>query len=265
MYNKSSTREVIVRPFHLRRGFPIFVVILGASGALYCGWALHRVSDRVLVSDDHWPRAWPCPDNWLAALDDWYDARYPVEPGFIKLRSELPRVRLTVAAALAACLLVVLAGVAMVAIKTANAGNPRTNYKRRIIGLAICLSPVALGATSLSIGLAYSRESKLGLGFAVAGLLLAGVNFYLSFIRPLIFAWRHRSTEQMHNASGLPLIGTVLIAAGAIVGFADRWTAIMGLLASALDTGGLPWFAFMTWHDRGLWDGELSCGERRAW
>ena len=122
-----------MRHFHVRRCLPVLVVILGTFGSLYCAWSLHRVSAGVLMSDDHWPRAWPYPDHWLAALNDCYDARFPVEPGLIKLHSELQRVRLTVAAALAACLLVVFTGMAIVAIKRADAGNAKAVRNQRLI------------------------------------------------------------------------------------------------------------------------------------
>jgi uncharacterized BrkB/YihY/UPF0761 family membrane protein len=133
-----------------------------------------------------------------------------------------------------------------------------TNYVRRGLGIAICFVPVALLVASLGVGLAYSRQSGTGIGLAVLGLLVAGFNFYLSFVRPLLYAWRHGSFNGIKNVSGLPLLGTVLVVAAGIIGFADWRSTTVGLVALVLDTGGLPWFPLMTWSDRSMWDAEHS-------
>ena len=52
----------------------------------------------------------------------------------------------------------------------------------------------------------------------------------------------------------IPLIGTVLICIGLVVGFGAIGTAVMGIAAFALDTGNTVWFVICTWKDRGLWD-----------
>jgi hypothetical protein len=91
----------------------IILVALGAGGSLYGARALHRVSDAVLAGDMSWPRPSPYPDAWLAALNDWYDARYPVPPDLLKRHGELSRIRLTVGVALAVCLLLIVVGMRM--------------------------------------------------------------------------------------------------------------------------------------------------------
>jgi hypothetical protein len=42
---------------------------------------------------------------------------------------------------------------------------------------------------------------------------------------------------------------------GGSIGFGEWPTAVVGLAALALDTGGLPWFLIQTWRDEGFWDG----------
>ena len=49
----------------MRQRLSIFLVALGTMGMLYSAWALHRVSDRVLVDDVNWLRPRPYPDPWL--------------------------------------------------------------------------------------------------------------------------------------------------------------------------------------------------------
>lgn len=243
------------------RRMPILVAFLGMCGSLYCAWALHRVSADVLMSDTAWPQPWPYPDNWLAALNDWYDARYPAAAGSIKLHAEFPRVRMTVARALAMCLLTVFMALATHAVRSAVAYDGCTNFTRRMLGLAVCLSPIVLMAMSFAIGLAYSRNSKAGLTLSVMALLLGAVNFYFWFLRPMAYALRHGSMHGTRHVSGIPGVGSVLTICAAIFSFPDWRTGLVGLMATALDTGGLPWFALMTWRDRSLWDGQPASSE----
>jgi hypothetical protein len=131
---------------------------------------------------------------------------------------------------------------------------PGYNYRRRALGIVICFFPVALLAVSASVGLVYPRESAIGIGFAVAGLLVAGLNLYLAMVRPALHFWRHRSRSDYQHISGLPLIGTLLVVVGGIIGFCDWRVAALGTLVLVLDFGGLPWFLVATWRDRWLWD-----------
>jgi uncharacterized BrkB/YihY/UPF0761 family membrane protein len=131
-----------------------------------------------------------------------------------------------------------------------------TNYVRRGLGIVICFAPVVLLIASLGVGLAYSRQSGTGIGLAVIGALFAGLNSYLSFIRPLLYSWRHGSIKGMKNISVILLLGTVFVVAAGVIGFADWRSAAVGLMVLVLDTGGLPWFLLMTWQDWSLWDAE---------
>lgn len=88
----------------------------------------------------------------------------------------------------------------------------------------------------------------------MAALLVAMLNFYLSSIRPLLLIRRHGSLEGIPHVSGFPLAGTVLVLLGGLFGFGAWGTALFGLLALVLDTGGLPWFLISTWGDSSMWD-----------
>lgn len=87
-----------------------------------------------------------------------------------------------------------------------------------------------------------------------AALLVAMMNFYLSWIRPLLLIRRHGSLEGIHLASGFNGGGTVLVVIGSLFGFGASGTALLGLIALVLDTGGLPWFLIGTWGDSSMWD-----------
>jgi hypothetical protein len=56
------------------------------------------------------------------------------------------------------------------------------------------------------------------------------------------------------HVSGFPMIGTVLLSLGAVFSFGAIGSALIGLVAFALDTGGSVWFVTATWRDRSFWD-----------
>jgi hypothetical protein len=130
----------------------------------------------------------------------------------------------------------------------------KRNYLRRVLGIAICLFPVFFLVVSIVVGFIWPRESAWGIGIICVALLFAALNLYLAVIRPLLFSWRRGSMEGFRNVSGLPLFGTLFSLFGGIVGFADWRAAALGIVATSLDLGGLPWFLVATWRDRSLWD-----------
>jgi hypothetical protein len=62
--------------------------------AWYSGWGFYRVTCGILDLIEN-PRAFPHPDQTILWLNDWYDRRYPAEPGYFKIHGEIDRVRLT--------------------------------------------------------------------------------------------------------------------------------------------------------------------------
>ena len=135
-------------------------------------------------------------------------------------------------------------------------GTPgsKHNYLRRALGLAVCMSPVALLVASAGASLVLQRRSALGESLSVIGLFVAGLNLHVSTFRPLIYRWRHGTLQGLRNVSGLPLIGTLVVVLGGIVGFGDWLAAALGVLALGLDLSGLPWFLVATWRDQSFWD-----------
>ncbi len=87
---------VVTRAF-VKRSALVLLAAAG-SGSLYAFWAHHRLDYH--LSDEDFPRSWPYPDHGILALNEWYDARYPVRPGFLKIHSEFPKVRVTFEATL---------------------------------------------------------------------------------------------------------------------------------------------------------------------
>lgn len=88
----------------------IILTVLGIIGLIYFGWAQYRMGPAGML-DKNWPRPFPYPDPWLNALNDWYDARYPVPPGYIKIHGEIFRVRMTLWWILFVCAGIVSVGI----------------------------------------------------------------------------------------------------------------------------------------------------------
>ncbi len=131
----------------------------------------------------------------------------------------------------------------------------RTNYRRRALGILVCFGPVGLVIASLAVGILFGRRPGTGLALAICALLVALLNAYLSFLRPLRYRRRHGSLEGLRHISVFAGIGTAFVLLAMLLGFGDAYAAGVALLATALDTGGLPWFLVATWSDRSLWDG----------
>lgn len=134
-----------------------------------------------------------------------------------------------------------------------NGSRPKRNYRRRVVGALLLLLPVWLLVASLVVGLGSTRENRLGdwqwIG-AAAILPIPVLNCYLAFIRPRLYGAR----VGYRNISGIPLFGTLLVIVFGWLAFGDWLVATTGLVALALDTGGLPWFLIATWRDESFWD-----------
>lgn len=132
---------------------------------------------------------------------------------------------------------------------------PPKNYTRRTVGAVLCLSPLALLVCSaIAVLTGTERQSFAAVGFIVAALFFALLNFHLSFVRPRMLLQRYGSLDGIRHVSGIPIIGTILVLLGGIFGFGSLGTALLGIAALALDTGGSPWFLIATWRDSSLWD-----------
>jgi len=131
----------------------------------------------------------------------------------------------------------------------------------------VCFAPVILLVVSLLVDLTSTRESWLEtssvIGLAIGSFPVPFINFYLAFIRPWRHVRRHGSLEGLRNVSVLPVLGTLLIVFGGVTAFGDWRSAIIGLLALALDPGGVPWIPIWTWRDRSFWDGVIEPGDNR--
>ena len=90
--------------------------------------------------------------------------------------------------------------------------------------------------------------------FMLAAAVIAAINFHLSFIRPRFFRFRRGSMDGYRHVSGIPIVGTLLLSIGALSGFGAIGSALIGIGAFVLDTGGSAWFIVATWRDRSLWD-----------
>jgi hypothetical protein len=92
---------------------------------------------------------------------------------------------------------------------------------------------------SLASGIIKGQQPMFrSITFVIGAAALATINFYLSFVRPYFHHSRHVSMEGYRNVSGIPIIGTVLGFVGAVFGFGAIGTAVIGIAAFVMDTGG---------------------------
>lgn len=85
----------------------------------------------------------------------------------------------------------------------------------------------------------------IGYSLFGAAILVALLNFYLSFLRAPLCSWLKKDVKHI---SGFPLVGNLfLIAAlGCVDHTSFTWALTLAILA--LDTGGIPWFILtMLW------------------
>ena len=126
---------------------------------------------------------------------------------------------------------------------------------RRCVGALICALPLVLALVcALWPRAGHSPRHSVGLVLVLVACALALLNFHLSFIRPWLHVRRHGTQEGYQFISGLPVLGTVLQAAGCAIGFGSVLVGVIGLVSGFLDTAGLPWFAVATWKDTSFWD-----------
>jgi hypothetical protein len=128
----------------------------------------------------------------------------------------------------------------------------RTSYFRRGVGVVVALAPVVLLIASLVS--AMTRGDDLhpsGLAVVILALVIGALNFHLSFVRGLLYRRATGSLDGFRHVSGLPMVGTLLVVVGALIGFGSALCAVLGLLAVGIDTGGSVWFFIATWKRKG--------------
>jgi hypothetical protein len=136
-----------------------------------------------------------------------------------------------------------------------DAAAYRTSYLRRGIGVLACGAPVLLLVASMvSAVISGDRPDAIGSVAMVVAIAIAALNFYLSAVRPRLFRLRSGSLDGYKHISGFPVIGSLVVVAGAAVGFRSGVCVALGLIATALDVGGSVWFLVATWSDSSLWD-----------
>jgi hypothetical protein len=140
-------------------------------------------------------------------------------------------------------------------VPASGAGAPK-RWRRRSLGLALCLAPVGLALICILRPAAVPPERvAFGLTLAVAAALLGAFNLYLALVRPWVHRRRRGSDAGLRRVSGLPVLGTLFVVGGCLAAFGHAAVGWLALLAAAIDPDGLPWLPIWTWHDRSLWDG----------
>ncbi|HXY35226.1 MAG TPA: hypothetical protein VEI07_13430 [Planctomycetaceae bacterium] len=128
------------------------------------------------------------------------------------------------------------------------------NWRRRVIGAVVCVSPIAIAVASIVFGIVRGTAlTSYGLYVVLLAAVVGVFNFWLS-MRPLLYRLKHGSSEGYHHTSGIIIVATLAVVIGVLLSFGHIVTASLGLLVLLIDTGGLPWFLAVTWRDSRLWD-----------
>ncbi|RRJ98009.1 hypothetical protein Ga0100231_006220 [Opitutaceae bacterium TAV4] len=142
---------------------------------------------------------------------------------------------------------------------TRNEPHYRLNIVRRFIGATIACAPVLIAIASI---VSHRDNGNLSHYFALIisgiSLLFAGLNFYLSFIRPRIYYSKNRTAKGYKFVSGLPVIGNIFSITAVFSAFGSTTVAIACILSCIFDTGGISWFVICTWKDKSFWDKEIK-------
>lgn len=83
-------------------------------------------------------------------------------------------------------------------------------------------------------------ETLAWLALLVGGLISA-INFYLSFCRYALHRIRGGSRESYQWVSGIPVVGSLLVALALIAFHESPWILSAALVLITIDTGGIHW------------------------
>ncbi len=129
------------------------------------------------------------------------------------------------------------------------------NCFRRGVGLSICGLAFGYLIASAIVGFHTGQLVQVtGIALMFLALTFGLLNFYLSFLRPLLYRHRRGSMDGYRFVSGVPAVGTLLVLIGNTFSYGAVIPALLGIVVLLLDTGGFPWFVIATWGDSSLWD-----------
>lgn len=118
-------------------------------------------------------------------------------------------------------------------------------------------SPVAL-----SLGSVYSallapndiREPATAWVLIALASMATAINLHLSFLRPALYAMLHgKSMKGYKHASGIPLVGSILVSIAVLVAWGKLSVAATSLLILFADTGSVVWLFAALARDRSFW------------
>lgn len=125
--------------------------------------------------------------------------------------------------------------------------------------LAFMALPMLLVVMSGYAAISGAEGGKTGFMCWVLLALAAAVafsNLYLAFLRPMLYARRHGgSLEGYKFVSGIPAVGTVMVAAAVVAGWGQMPVAVAGFVLLLGDVGGTVWLLVSIGRDRTFWTG----------
>ena len=128
---------------------------------------------------------------------------------------------------------------------------------RGLLIVAFSVLPLILGLVSLVVAWRGQLSVDVGLAACILLVLSASIvllNGYLSFARPILYATRHKnSLEGYKYVSGVPLVGTILVALAILFTWGSATVAMIGIVLLLVDTGGSIVFLLCVARDKSFW------------
>ena len=119
------------------------------------------------------------------------------------------------------------------------------------IALAVSLPFVIVTRQFLGLFVYGGSWQIAGSLFLFAGVFVAAVNIYTSFIRDRIHLFRQGDMDSFQFVSGIPAIGSICIIISSLCLTQSTPFGIALLATTVADTGGFPWFliaVFIDWY-----------------
>ncbi|WP_143226055.1 hypothetical protein [Acidovorax sp. 56] len=122
---------------------------------------------------------------------------------------------------------------------------------------AFIASPLALSIGSVCSALIAPNDIRepatAWVLIALASMAMA-MNLHLSFLRPALYAMLHgKSMKGYKHASGIPLVGSILVSIAVLVAWGKLSVAATSLLILFADTGSVVWLFAALARDRSFW------------
>ncbi|WP_073217913.1 hypothetical protein [Massilia sp. CF038] len=128
---------------------------------------------------------------------------------------------------------------------------------RNLAIVAFLASPIALSLGSLYSALANPglvKSAVVAWVLVALALVIVGLNLYVAFVRPALYARRHGGSLQGYaRVSGLPVVASIFVTLAVMLAWGQIWITCASLLVLFSDTGGVVCLLAVLSRDASFW------------